>query len=118
MKKVIILLALAPSLALAANFSGVWSVTGEVADHGLAPLCTLKQADRDISGSCKLDSEHSVSVKGFVKGKEVTWSFDVDHQDVTYTLTFTGVLESDRAMKGTISVTPSDSTGEFTAKLQ
>lgn len=118
MKKVIILVALAPSLAFATDFSGVWSITGEIAEYAIAPLCTLKQTNQNISGNCKLDGEHSVTVKGFVKDKEVTWSYDVDHRDTTYTLTFTGVLESDKAMKGTISVTPSDSSGEFTAKLQ
>jgi len=41
-----------------------------------------------------------------------------EHEGTTYTLTFTGTLDSETSMKGSIGVVPSDSEGDFSAKKQ
>ena len=79
---------------------------------------TLKQADKQISGSCKVDADHTPSVEGSVNEKQVTWKYDQEYEGTVYTLTFTGTLDSDTSMKGTVTADPSDSSGDFTAKKQ
>jgi hypothetical protein len=118
MKRVIALLLFASLPAFADDFSSVWVVNGSIADHPITPTCTLKQTDKQISGSCKVDADHTVTVEGSVKEKQVTWKYDQEYQGSVYTLTYTGALDSDTSMKGTVSADPSDTSGDFTAKKQ
>jgi hypothetical protein len=67
MKRVIALLLFASLPAFADDFSGVWVVNGSIADHPITPTCTLKQTDKQLSGSCKVDADHVV--RGKRKGK-------------------------------------------------
>ena len=57
MKRVIALLLFASLPALADDVSGAWKVNGSIADHTITPTCTLKQTDKQISGSCKVDAD-------------------------------------------------------------
>ena len=116
MKATILLLLLTAVPAAAADISGVWKVDGSVDDHPVAPICTLKQADAKLTGTCKLEDYHVSDVAGEVKDKDVTWKFTVDYQGTQYTLTFTGKFDSDTSIKGSISVDPSGADGDFTAK--
>ena len=85
MKRVISLLLFASLPALAADdLSGVWKVDGSIADHPITPTCTLKQTDKQISGSCKLDADHEQNVEGSVNEKQVTWS-TIRNMRVRYT---------------------------------
>jgi hypothetical protein len=118
MKRIVFLLMFAALPALAEDASGVWKVDGQVADNTIAATCTLKQTDNVISGDCKLDADHALPAKGEVKGNQVIWKFDVDHEGTVYTLTFTGTMDTAKSMKGSISVDPSDSEGDFTAKKE
>jgi hypothetical protein len=118
MKTVLCLCLFATLPALADDVSGVWKVNGQIADHIITPTCTLKQADKEISGNCKVDADHTLDVKGSVNDKQVTWKYDQEYEGTVYTLTYTGTLDSDTSMKGTVTADPSDSSGDFTAKKQ
>jgi hypothetical protein len=118
MKKVVCLFLFASLPALAEDVSGVWKVNGQIADHIITPTCTLKQADKEISGNCKVDADHTLDVKGSVNDKQVTWKYDQEYEGTVYTLTYAGTLDSDTSMKGTVTADPSDSSGDFTAKKQ
>ena len=118
MKTLAFLVLFAASPLWAGDISGVWKVDGSVADHPVAPICTLKQADAKLTGSCKLAETDAADVAGEVKGKDVSWKFTVEYEGTQYTLTFTGTLDSDSSIKGSISVDPSGADGDFTAKKQ
>jgi hypothetical protein len=118
MKKIICLLMFTSLPALAADVSGTWKVDGSVANNPVTAICTFKQTDTHISGSCKMDSDQNLTVKGEVTDKQATWQYDLEHEGTTYTLTFTGTLDSETSMKGSIGVVPSDSEGDFSAKKQ
>jgi hypothetical protein len=118
MKRVVCLFLFASLPALADDVSGVWKVNGLIADHTITPTCTLKQADKQISGSCKVDADHTLGVEGGVSEKQVTWKYDQEYEGTVYTLTYTGTLDSDTSIKGTVTADPSDSSGDFTAKKQ
>jgi hypothetical protein len=123
MRKVIVCLFVLICLpALADDVSGVWKVDATVADMPVNTTCTLKQTDTAISGNCKLSIENTadqtLDVKGEVKDKQVTWTYQLDYQGSPYTLTYTGTLDSATSIKGSIAVDPSDSKGDFTAQKQ
>ena len=118
MKTTMLFLLLTAVPAAAADISGVWKVDGSVADHPVTPICTLKQADAKLTGTCKLAETDAADVAGEVKGKDVSWKFTVEYEGTQYTLTFTGTLDSDTSIKGSISVDPSGADGDFTAKKQ
>jgi hypothetical protein len=118
MKMIVSLLMFTSLPALAADVSGAWKVDGSVAENPITATCTFKQTDTHISGSCKMDPDHTLTVKGEVTDKQVTWKYDLEHEGTVYTLTFTGTLDSETSMKGSIGVEPSDSEGDFTAKKQ
>jgi len=93
-------------------------VDGAVDQNPVTPTCTLKQSAEKVSGSCRFDPDHASDLSGTVNGKDVTWKFTVEYQGTDYTLTFTGKLDSETSIKGTIAVDPSDANGDFTAKKQ
>jgi hypothetical protein len=118
MRIAMLLLALAPLPLQAADWSGTWVVDGSIADHPVNPTCTLKQTEKAVSGSCKVDADYTAAVTGSVAGDEVTWKYDQPYEGTTYTLTYVGKLDAGTTMKGTIAADPSDSQGEFTAQKQ
>jgi hypothetical protein len=118
MKRIISLLLFASLPAWADDVSGVWKVDGLIADHPIAPTCTLKQTDMQISGSCQTGADHVLNVEGSVKEKQVTWKYDQEYEGTVYTLTYTGTLDSNTSIKGTVTADPSDTSGDFTAKKQ
>jgi hypothetical protein len=73
----------------------VWKVDGSIADHPITPTYTLKQKDKQISGSCKINDEHVVSIERNVKEKQVTWKCDWEYKGMVYTLRYTGTLDKD-----------------------
>jgi hypothetical protein len=123
MRKVIVCLFVLICLpALADDVSGVWKVDGTVADMPVNTNCTLKQTDTAISGICKLSvgntADQTLDIKGEIKDKQVTWTYQLDYEGTPYTLTYTGTLDSATSIKGSIAVDPSDSKGDFTAQKQ
>ena len=118
MKRLIPLLLFASLPAFADDFSGVWVVNGSIADHPITPTCTLKQTDKQISGSCQVDADQVLGVEGSVKEKQVTWKYNQEYEGTVYTLTYTGTLDSNTSIKGTVTADPSDTSGDFTAKKQ
>jgi len=121
MKSLFLFFLLAAFPAPSGDVSGVWKLDGMVEDHPVNPTCTFKQTAEKISGSCKFEQNTEVQpadLTGTVNGKDITWKFSVDYEGTNYTLTFSGKLDSDTSIKGTIAVDPSDSSGEFTAKKQ
>jgi hypothetical protein len=118
MKRLVALLLFTSLRAFSADVSGVWVVNGSIADHPVTPTCTLKQTAKQISGSCKVDADRTLSVEGSVTEKQVTWKYDQEYEGTVYTLTYAGTLDSDTSIKGTVTADPSDTSGDFTAKKQ
>lgn len=104
--------ALALGSAAAADASGVWKVTGDVAGNAVNPTCTFKQEEKKISGDCKGESGDAAQITGEVDGDKVTWTWVVQG----YTLVFTGTLDGGSGMKGTFDV--ENTQGTFSAKKQ
>ena len=116
MQKPFALLALLVLPLAAADISGVWKVEGNIADTDVSPVCTFKQTDAKLTGTCKPLQVGDSAVTGQVDGNKVTFQYEVDYQGVHYVLIYRGVLDSDTAMKGGFTV--GDAEGAFTAKKQ
>lgn len=117
MKTVLIALLFTALPAFGADFSGVWKVTGTIAGNDVTPICTFTQDANKLSGTCKWD-ENSAGATGTVKDRQATWSYQLEYEGTEYTLTYTGTLDTDASMKGSMVADPSDTEGEFTASRQ
>lgn len=115
-RSAILFAGLAALPALAADISGNWKVTGDVIGNPVNAVCTFKQADAKITGTCKMANGADSPAAGEIKDKAITFHHDVDSQGATYTLTYTGKLQDDGSLKGNIEVAGVG--GPFTATKQ
>jgi hypothetical protein len=114
MKKLLLLLALAiPALA---DVSGTWQVEGEVAGYPVSATCDMKTNENKLKGNCKIEGRGDADITGAVDGDTVTWQMDVEANGQVFRLVFTGKMDSETSIKGSIEV--ADMEGSFTAKKQ
>jgi len=111
LKTICILLvsALIAGAALAADISGTWHVNVETDAGSGTPTFVLKQTGDQLSGTYS-GALGEAKVTGSIKGDKVEFGFAVDAGKVTYS----GTLESDSKMKGTVKLGDLGS-GTFTA---
>ncbi len=108
--------AAAAAPAATAGINGDWKIDGTINGMTIDITCTLKQADTNVTGSCRgKDITGDLPVKGNASGKTVDWSYDINFQGQQLTVAYHGTLESAAQMKGTIGVMGTDS-GTFTGK--
>lgn len=99
---------------LAANVAGAWKIDGDVYGNAVKLTCDLKQDGDKLAGKGTFADGKEVIVTGGVKEDVVTFEFDTPDQ--AYHLVFTGKLEGETALKGTIAVAGVE--GTFTAAKQ
>ncbi|MES1261064.1 MAG: hypothetical protein ABUS49_04940 [Acidobacteriota bacterium] len=113
----VIVLGSALSPLLAADVTGHWILEGDVSGNPVNLDCRFKQNGVKLEGACK-STNGDVTVAGEVAGEvsdpKVRFSYAVDYQGTTYTLYYSGTLESDSAMKGDIQV--NGTPGTFSAR--
>jgi len=96
-------LLLATGLSLpAADISGAWNLKGEIAGNNLDVKCTLKQDGEKLAGTCKTNEMPESKTTGEVKEKTVSIQYDVEYEGQTYTLVYTGTLDTETSVKGTV----------------
>ncbi len=107
-------LVVATATLSAADVSGTWKVDGDVYGNAIKMTCTLKQDGEKLSGTGALAENTNGTLTGSVKDAAVTFEFDTPDQ--AYHLVFTGKLQAEGSLKGTISVAGVE--GTFTAVKQ
>ncbi len=117
MKKTI-LAALAASVAAlplaAADVSGTWDISGDVAGNAVTVKCMLKQSAAAISGTCTSGSSSSF-VKGSVNGDKVVFTHQVEYNG-QLELDYSGTLDAAGSkISGGIEVPAYNVNGTFTA---
>ena len=111
------LLASATALAMAADkgtFSGKWKVSQSIAGHDNTQACTFTQNGNDLSGSCATD-EATVKISGKVDDKKITWVFKSEYNGSPLTIKYTGTIDAQNKITGTVFVEEYSVEGEFTA---
>lgn len=115
--KTLLLFAAAATLVSGAdsNVAGTWTVTGDVQGYPVNETCTFTQDGAKLAGSCK-GPEKTWDTTGTVEGQKIVFKHPGDYQGQALTITFSGTVDENGAMKGTIDVDPMAVSGDFTAK--
>lgn len=78
------------------SIAGQWKITLDVAGNGADFACTIKQDGKDLTGSCDTLGD----LKGTADGDTFTWGTTGGQS----ALTFTGKLDADGKLNGTVNV--------------
>jgi hypothetical protein len=100
--------------AAAAEVSGDWSIEGTIGQMPLQVICSLKEADQKLTGSCHNEQYPDLPLAGESHDGHVSWTYTVNYQGQQLQVTYAGQLESPTSMKGDILVGGNPS-GSFTA---
>jgi hypothetical protein len=115
--------ACAPALAADPDFSGKWSVSGQIVGGNLmtivSPVCTFQQNGSQLTGTCT-GPNGTGSAVGLVNGAGVTFEWQMiptDSIGLSGVSSFNGKLGPDNVVRGswTFSGRPGAS-GQFTAQ--
>jgi hypothetical protein len=109
-RRFLFLLALAASLASAADVSGKWTFQVETSAGSGTPTFVLKQDGENLSGTYS-GALGEAPVKGTVKGDKIEITFEVQG----YAIVYSGTVESPTAMKGAVKLAD-QATGTWTGK--
>jgi hypothetical protein len=99
------------------NVTGTWTFNVQTDAGGGTPTVTLKQEGEKLTGRYSSQNLGEADLTGTVKGQEIRFSFNADAQGTSLTVTYTGTIESNDSMKGTVDL-GGMAQGTFTAKRQ
>ena len=110
-----VLIALAPSAALAADFSGTWRIDNLFNGASAIIICALAQSGNALSGSCKPDIPGMAGseLKGTVDGSSAKWGYDLVFNGNPARVDYVAELAADGTLKGNVlrNGSPSPITG-------
>jgi hypothetical protein len=98
------------------DVSGAWAFQVETPAGSGTPTFTFKQEGEKLIGQYK-GAFGEAPLTGTVKGNKIDFTIKVKAQDQDTTINYTGTVEKDGTMKGTVSVADLGS-GTWTAKRQ
>jgi hypothetical protein len=108
----LLIAAILPGLASEKEpFSGKWQVRQNIADNESTQLCSFTQTGAELTGMCG----NSGKFTGKVDGQSATWSYKVEHNGSTYTLKYSGTINAENHIVGTVLVEEPAVEGAFTA---
>ena len=114
-----LLLSLIVLLALplaAADVSGKWKAEVDVAGNAATPGFTFKQDGGTLTGTYK-GMLGEAPITGTVEGKKIRWVVKANYDSNPVTIIYTGTIESDTLIKGTVDFA-GQAEGTFTAKKE
>ena len=98
------------------DVSGAWAFQVETPAGSGTPTFTFKQEGEKLTGQYK-GAFGEAPLTGSVKGNKIDFAIKVEAQGQAATITYTGTVEKDGTMKGTVSLGDLGS-GTWTAKRQ
>jgi len=106
---------LSPSAVAAdTKVAGTWKIDGDVQGYPIHETCTLSGPDDKLTGKCV--GEKTVDATAVLSGSTLTLKHPGEYQGEALTLTFTGKLQDDASVSGSIDVQPLNYDGTFTGK--
>lgn len=107
----------ASTSAPAPSVTGTWNVTIELPNMTANPTMVLKQDGEKVTGEYVSAQYGKFPMTGTVKGTDVVMSFQMNVEGTGLEVTYTGTIEKDGTIKG--SVTYGDMmSGTFTASMK
>jgi carbon monoxide dehydrogenase subunit G len=100
----------------AADVSGKWKGEVEVAGNSATPEFTFKQDGARLTGAYK-GMLGEAPIEGTVEGSRIRWVVKGNFDGSPVTVIYTGTLESDKLIKGTVDFA-GQAEGTFTAKKE
>ena len=111
---VMVLLARAEGGLQPASIAGRWTVNSNISGNISEVACTFEQNDADLTGTCEAP-QGPLAITGKVDGTKVAWQFDIVWEGQPLTLYYSGTLDADAKIVGTVDVQPVAATGDFSA---
>lgn len=99
------------------DVSGAWAFQVETPAGSGTPTFTFKQEGEKLTGQYK-GTFGEAPVTGTVKGNKIDFTIKVKAQDQDVTINYTGTVEKDGTMKGTVNFGGDIGSGTWTAKRQ
>ena len=98
-------LLLAPGAVFAADFSGAWTIHGDIGGSiQWTSACALKQdpSSGALTGTCKGTTNEDAAATGLVTGTKVTSAYDTTYQGSPVHVAYTGDVQADGTVKGAV----------------
>ena len=113
--QLVAVIALIPSAAWAADFSGTWRIDNLFNGASAIITCTLVQAGSALTGTCKpeIPGIAPSELKGTVDGSSAKWGYDVVFNGNQARVDYVAALGADGTLKGDVlrNGSPSPITG-------
>lgn len=108
---IIALMALAPAVAAAADFSGTWKLENSFNGSVSVIHCTIVQTEDALSGSCKPDlpGMEASRLAGSVKGSTAKWGYDLVFNGNPARVDYEVTLAADGSLTGKLLRNGNDS---------
>ena len=100
------------------DVTGKWQFTVQTDAGTGTPTVTLKQDGEKLSGHYSSETLGEADLTGTVKGNDVKFSFSASLQGQAIPVSYSGTLDGNDSMKGTLDIAGGMATGTFTAKKQ
>jgi hypothetical protein len=103
-KRLLAFVALAPTCAWAADFSGTWRIDNLFNGASAIITCTLVQQGDVLSGTCKpeIPGIAPSELKGVVEGSKAKWGYDVMFNGAMSRVDYVAELAADGALTGSV----------------
>jgi len=108
------LVAIPSAAADGPSVAGTWKVHNSIVGNESDQDCSFTQQGKDISGTCSLE-QGTAKVTGKVTDAKITWQYDTEYNGSPLTLVYTGTMDKDSKITGTVEVQPMSVNGDFTA---
>lgn len=99
------------------DLTGKWLFTVDTSAGSGTPTVTLKQDGEKLTGHYSSAQLGEAELTGTVKGRDMKFVFGTDVQGAHLDVTYTGTVESNDSLKGTVNLGGLGQ-GTFTAKRQ
>ncbi len=99
------------------DVSGKWTFDVTTSAGSGTPTVTFKQSGDTLTGHYSSTNLGEADLAGTVKGKDIGFKFTGAVQGMSVEVTYTGTIESNEAMKGTLDI-GGLAQGTFTGKRQ
>ena len=100
----------------ATGLTGSYNLHSSIAGNDSDSICSLSQADTQLTGSCKSDTGE-LKLNGTVDGKKVNFKINTEYNGEQLTLIYTGTMEDSGNVQGDVEVQPMGITGDFKLTL-
>ena len=85
------------------SLTGTWSVTIELPNMTATPTMVLKQEAEKVTGEYVSAQYGKFPMTGTIKGTDVVMSFQMNLEGTSLNVTYSGTLEKDGTMKGSVN---------------